>query len=270
MSTLRSIQYTSKSQKDGNRVHFYKGVDDTTTDAQYALISASKAGTDGVLAGIIAEGGREVTDTNATPDGAGVLYAGTYGTWGQPSNVAPGAVSVALGAPILAASDTDYILATTAITALPITGVRPDVGRCITLTGNATSVSVITVSGLDMEGKALSVSYTLNGTNAVVGTKAFGVGSALTFTLVTPHTGDTFIAGVATALGLPFRLSDRSQLPKGCCTLGGTIEGTEPTVTIDASNIENNTISLATALDGSKVVVVSGIRSYSPTITRIM
>lgn len=250
--------------KTGKKIFSYQGADDTTTDAQYALVSAGRAGTDGVLNGVQLAGGREITvnDVDAAGNASGSVYAGPFGNWQKPANTGPAAFDVNLGTPIN--DSTTNILALTAITALPIAGAKCDVARAFQLTGNAGSSSVIAGTGVDIEGNSITDTWTLNGTSTIAGTRAFSPSVAVTFSVTTAHTGDSFSVGVTDILGLPVRLDNRGAIAKGAVVFGTTVEATEPTVTINATDLSLNTILLNSDLDGSHAVIVNGIQCDSP------
>jgi hypothetical protein len=252
----RAIQLMVAGTK---KILSYQGANSGATDAQYALLAAGSAGTNGVVNGVVATGGREITVTNvdAAGNASGTLYAGPFGNWSKPANTGPGAFDITINAPIDEVGNN--LLTATAITALPLTIAGPDVARLITLTGNSSSSSVINLAGLDIEGNSLSKNVTLSGTSVIPTVNAFGP-YPITVSLVTAHTGDTVAIGVSDTLGLPVRLDNRGAVAKGACTFGGTVEATEPTISVDPSVISKNLITLNSDLDGSKSVTLVGVR----------
>jgi hypothetical protein len=258
------------SDKIGKKIASYQADNNTDTDTQWGLVSTGRAGTDGIINGVTLAGARCITVVDVDPAGnaSGPIYASAansnpYGTWSKPANTGSAAFDVNLGTPI--EDLTNNILASTAITALPIAATaKLDIARAVSLTGNSSSASVISVTGVDLEGNSITDQITLNGTATVNGVRAFSPSVDLTFSVVTPHTGDTFSCGCTDILGLPVRLDNRGAIPKGAVVFGTTVEATEPTVTVNPSDLSLNTILLNSDLDGSHAVIVNGIQCDSP------
>jgi len=168
----------------------------------------------------------------------------------------PRVLSVQIGS---AALGTDAaILADTAMDETDPTEVtefagQPDVPRNLTVKGNDANVTGnVVIEGLNAGGEAITETIALNGATAVAGTKAFAIVTKVT--LPTWDTADTerVRIGLGAKLGLPAALSRNTVL---AAFLDNVREATAPTVTVSADNLEDNTVTLASALDGSDVIV---------------
>ena len=161
-----------------------------------------------------------------------------------------------LGSPAVGA--TDAVLADTALdendpTVVTAFDDQPDVPRVLTVKGNDANVTGdVVLSGLNIGGEAITETIALDGANVVTGTKAFA--SVTQATLPTWDTADTerVRIGTGAALGLPVPLRHDSVI---AAFLDGTREATRPTVATSATSLETNTVTLASALDGSPVLV---------------
>lgn len=140
---------------------------------------------------------------------------------------------------------------TTAIT-------NPDVPRNITATAGGTSADIkaiqVTITGTNAEGVTITETlpaFTENTTGTVTGSKAF---ATVTSIAIPAHdgTGATTAIGTGSKLGLGDRLSRDTVIS---ASLGGTREGTRPTVATSASAVESNTVQLNSSLNGSAVEV---------------
>ena len=155
----------------------------------------------------------------------------------------------------LAVSDT-AVLASTPLTASSqnlITGFNnPDVTRNIVIKG-AISVSTgnVVVTGTDFAGNSITETLALSGTTEVDGAKAFATITEIGLP-VSAGSGDGVSVGVGSKLGLPFTLTKNTVLKT---FNNNVLETTEPTVEVDPINISNNTITLASTLDGNAVAV---------------
>ena len=81
----------------------------------------------------------------------------------------------------------------------------PGYGRCLQVAASGAATSTVTIKGRDYLGQPVSETLTLNGTNAVVGNKAFKYIDSVSWT----GTGGTTInLGTTDKLGLPFRMQN--------------------------------------------------------------
>lgn len=135
---------------------------------------------------------------------------------------------------------------------------NPVVPRNITATAGGTSGDVKAIQpivvGTDQAGQSVSETlpaFTVNTTGIVAGSKAF---KTITYLDLPPHDGNgaTTAFGTGALLGLGERLSENTIQR---AYLGGTVEGTAPTVAVDATNMSGNTITLNSALNGTAVIV---------------
>lgn len=135
---------------------------------------------------------------------------------------------------------------------------NPDVPRNVTATAGGTSADIkaiqVIVAGTNAEGVAITETlpaFTVNTAGTVTGNKAFATVTSIT---IPAHdgTGATTSVGVGAKLGLGDRLSRNSVQD---AYLGGVREGTAPAVATSSTDIESNTVTLNSALDGSAVIV---------------
>ncbi len=160
--------------------------------------------------------------------------------------------------------DTDQILAAytddgaeAVFEADDLTG-QPDVPRNITATAGGTGTDIgavaVVVTGKNVWGQSITETlpaFTANTPGTVVGSKAFYSVDTVT---IPAHDGlgATTQVGTGAKLGLPTTLSRNTVV---AAYLGGTKEGTPPTVVVDADEVEKNTVTLNSALNGSDVIV---------------
>lgn len=147
----------------------------------------------------------------------------------------------------------------TDLTALPVATRILDYGapRNITATpagttANVTAVQVI-VQGIDFAGKVITETlpaFTAGAATAVAGAKAFKRIDKIT--IPANGTSVTTKVGFGSLLGLPLRSINNTVLS---AFLNGTKETTAPTVAVSGTSLANNTISLASTLDGHQVDV---------------
>ena len=168
-----------------------------------------------------------------------------------------------LGSPALGTSTAVLSATASAAGSTVTTGItNPDVPRNVTATpggttANVTAVSVV-VNGTDIEGNALTETlpaFTAGASTAVTGSKAFATVTSIVLPIVGAST--TVAVGLGAKVGLPFRTSMNMVLR---AWLNNVLEGTAPTVAFDATNICNNTVTLNSALAGTKVQVLIGDR----------
>lgn len=156
-----------------------------------------------------------------------------------------------------AAADTVSVLAATALTAATqnVTAniTSPKTPRNLQVVGNAAGiVGNVTVHGTGYDGKPITEVFALNGTTVVIGNKAFMTVTQMDLPVQTHAGTDTVSVGVGSKLGLPYKLTFGIVL---ATYLNKAKEGTAPTLAMDASNVENNTITLNSALNGNDVDV---------------
>lgn len=120
------------------------------------------------------------------------------------------------------------------------------------LTGGITkSTGNVVVTGRSVRNEVITDTIALNGTVRVVGTKAFLSISNINFP-ARHQTGDTVAVGTTDKLGIPSTLRQNTVL---AAFLNDVKEGTLPTVTTDADEVEKNFVDLNSALDGTRVDV---------------
>lgn len=161
----------------------------------------------------------------------------------------------ALGSPA-AASATAVVAATTlpsSGTTTVTTGItNPDIARNVTITGNAVGINgSVTITGTNKNGVTMTESITASGTSTVAGNKAFKTVTSVVFP-TRNNSGDTISVGTGTKLGLSRKLTENTV---SSAHLGGTKEGTLPTVAVSSSALESNTAILNSSLNGSAVVL---------------
>lgn len=158
-----------------------------------------------------------------------------------------------LAANAVSASNT-AVLAATALTAVAqvITEniTNPATPRNIKIVGNVAGIAGnVTIKGSNYNGDSISEVIALNGLTAVEGAKAFKTVTEIDLPIQTAA-GNTVSIGFGNKLGLPYKLQLNTILKT---YVDSTIESTAPTVTVDSSNLENNTFTTATALSGKVV-----------------
>lgn len=135
---------------------------------------------------------------------------------------------------------------------------QPSVPRNITATAGGTSADVkaiqVVITGTNYAGETITETlpaFTVNTTGTVTGSKAF---KTVTSILIPAHdgTGATTAIGFGEKLGLPDKLPTNTVL---LASLGGTKEGTAPTVTTSTTALESNTVDLNSALNSSEVAI---------------
>jgi len=133
---------------------------------------------------------------------------------------------------------------------------NPPFPRNITATagGTATDIKAIQViiAGTNMAGEAITETlpvFTENTAGIVTGSKIFATVTSIT---IPAHdgTGATTAIGFGSKIGLPVKL-DRNTV--SAAYLDKAKEGTAPTVTVSASALESNGVTLNSALNGKAV-----------------
>jgi len=116
------------------------------------------------------------------------------------------------------------------------------------------TLGTITVTGTDLGGNIISDVITPSNGITVSGVKAFKTVTSVVGAgwVIGGTTADLITVGFNEKIGLPDALSLNTVL---FAFLGGTKEGTAPTVTVDADEPEKNLVDLSTALNGTDVDV---------------
>lgn len=161
--------------------------------------------------------------------------------------------------------DADGILngTTTSTAATTITTflAQPPYARSITvISSDGTSAhvknnSTCTITGTNIDSQAISevLTFDENQETAEETTKAFKTITRIVFSAM--DGAAKFDVGWGDKIGVPFKLGDAADRPIIEVTFGGVIEGTAPTITADADELEKNLIDLDSALDGSEVCI---------------
>ena len=139
------------------------------------------------------------------------------------------------------------------------TGINgPQVPARITATAGGTAGDIkaiqVIIAGTDPVGTAITETldaFTVNTPGTVTGLKVFKTVTSIT---IPAHdgTGATTAIGFSDVLGLNHRLSRKSVKS---AYLDAVLEGTAPTVVVNATDIESNTVDLNSALNSVPVVV---------------
>lgn len=134
----------------------------------------------------------------------------------------------------------------------------PSVPRNITATAGGTAGDIkaiqVVIAGTNYADESISETlpaFTVNTAGTVTGSKAFKTVTSIT---IPAHdgTGATTEIGFGEKLGLPDKLATDTVL---MASLGGTREGTAPTVATSTSALESNTVDLNSSLNGTEVIV---------------
>jgi hypothetical protein len=129
----------------------------------------------------------------------------------------------------------------------------PNVPRNLKIKANAASVAGdIVINGTDIDDNAISETIALNGDTEVQGNKAFKTVISIELPVETNVGTDEVQVGVANKLGLPYKLERNTVLK---AYRDNVLEATAPTVAVDSANIENNTVLLDSAMNGTDVNV---------------
>lgn len=170
-------------------------------------------------------------------------------------------VAAGSAASVLAATAT--VAAGTTIT----TGItNPDVPRALSITTGGTTANIaagnVVITGTNVEGKTITESFTMadNLNGSVNGTKAFKTVTSVVFPAA-DGTSATISVGTQNVLGVNHRLvPGKTSI---VVIQDGDINGSEATLqaavsgsTIDAEEIENNTVTPATTPDGTKFLTI--------------
>ncbi|WP_034157918.1 hypothetical protein [Sphingomonas sp. ERG5] len=130
---------------------------------------------------------------------------------------------------------------------------QSDVPRNVTVKGNDANVTGnVVVEGVSAGGAVITETIALNAANVVTGNKAFRTVTRVTLPKYAVANTERIRVGLGAKLGLPVRLSRNTVL---AAFLGGVREATAPTVAVSATQLEANTVTLNSALNGSAVIV---------------
>lgn len=159
----------------------------------------------------------------------------------------------------LSANASSNSVATTVLAAAMSNSATPDFARNVTITPGGTTASVAAgdyvISGVDIFGDTITDTITMlaDASTIQTGTKCFARVTSLLIP-IQDGAGATFSLGTGSKLALgrcfpaaPIVLQTR---------LGGTIEGTAPTLTADIDDIESNGATLNSALNGGNVEMI--------------
>lgn len=130
---------------------------------------------------------------------------------------------------------------------------QPDVPRSVKIKGNAAGITGdVVITGTNIADEVISETLSLNGTTEVVGNKAFKTITSIQLPVETNPGTDTVSVGTANKLGLPYLLERDTVI---AAYRDNVKETTAPTVTTSTTAIEDNTILLNSALNGTDVDV---------------
>ena len=192
----------------------------------------------------------------------GKLSTDAYGVLADEAKVAHMHFDLAQAVP----ADDDGITATAALSNTAANVVLPNEGKAVlpsartvtvTLGGTAGSIAAkaATVHGKDIAGNQISETleaFTVDTAGAKTTAKAFREIEKVTIDAM-DGAGVTMKVGWTAAFGLPFALDAK---PLVFALLGGALETTAPTLTIDDDEVEKNLIQLSGNLDAEKTVDV--------------
>jgi hypothetical protein len=131
---------------------------------------------------------------------------------------------------------------------------NPAVPRNVKIKANAAGVAGnVVITGTNYQGLEISETLALNGTTEVLGNKAFKSVTRIDLPIETHAGTDTVSVGFSNKLGIPYKLSLDTVL---VAYREGVKEGTAPTVTVSPTNIEDNTVLLNSALNGTQIDVI--------------
>lgn len=131
---------------------------------------------------------------------------------------------------------------------------NPAVPRNLRVKGNQAGVAGnVVVTGTNYADEEITETFALDGSNAVEGNKAFKTITQVDLPVEVNAGTDTVSIGVGNKLGLPFKLSMNTVI---AAYRDSVKEGTAPTVSVSETNIEDNTVLLNSALNGTKIDVL--------------
>ena len=163
------------------------------------------------------------------------------------------------GSPVV--DDVDWFVASAdmKVGAYTLAHTAPDCGaRNVTVTQTAVDAEdtngTIVVVGTDLAGNSITETLTPNDGATVAGAKCFATITSITGVgWVTGGGKDKVTLGFGSLIGLPDKLTDTAQVL--AASLNNVREGTHPTVTVSATLLENNSVDLNSALNGTPVKV---------------
>lgn len=130
------------------------------------------------------------------------------------------------------------------------------VARNITVTAGGVEANIgavsVTVTGLNLAGEEITEDigpFTAGTSGTKVGNKAFKEVTKVEIPAMT-GTGVTIAVGYGSKLGLPYKLAHNTCL---VTYLNNVIESTDAALTVDATKLEENTITLSSTLNGTVV-----------------
>lgn len=157
--------------------------------------------------------------------------------------VAQDLVSVMAATPLTAATQTIQVDLT-----------NPLVPRSLRVKGNQVGVTGdVVITGTNYLGVEITETIALNGNTAVEGNKAFKTVTKVDLPIEVNVGTDTVSIGVGNKLGLPYRLSNNSAV---AAFRDGVREASLPSVTFSETSIEENTVQLNSALNGTEIEVM--------------
>jgi hypothetical protein len=128
---------------------------------------------------------------------------------------------------------------------------NPDVPRSLKIKGNAVGITGnVVITGTNIADEEITETIALNGDAEVLGNKAF---KTITSIQLPPETNvgtDTVSVGTANKLGLPYKLKRNTVI---AAYRDNIKETTAPTVATSTTVIEDNTVLLSSALNGTNI-----------------
>jgi hypothetical protein len=128
---------------------------------------------------------------------------------------------------------------------------NPDVPRSLKIKGNAVGITGnVVITGTNIADEEITETIALNGAAEVLGNKAF---KTITSIQLPPETNvgtDTVSVGTANKLGLPYKLKRNTVI---AAYRDNIKETTAPTVATSTTVIEDNTVLLSSALNGTNI-----------------
>jgi hypothetical protein len=163
------------------------------------------------------------------------------------------------GSPVV--DDVDWFVASTdmKVGAYTLAHTAPDCGaRNVTVTQTAVDAEdtngTIVIVGTDLAGNVITETLTPNDGVTVAGAKCFATITSITGAgWVTGGGKDKLTVGFGALIGLPDKLTDTAQV--FAASLNNVREANFPTVTVSPTNLEDNTVDLNSALNGTPVKV---------------
>jgi hypothetical protein len=110
----------------------------------------------------------------------------------------------------------------------------------------------VLIAGRNAAGAPITETIALNGANVVVGNKAFASVTSITLPPYDTANTERVRVGLGAKLGLPVRLERNTVL---AAFLAAVKEAVAPTVAVSAADVESNTVTLNSALNGTAVAI---------------